>query len=505
MSVTKAKSFCRFCVFAFLVLSVSFEVASFMSQLVRGLIGESQTPFLLIDAESAVFYAPSFLTPALVSIILFCWIPLFAVRLVVTKVRSGLATRFPSKVLEQLSCPSRLDRYSLLIAVLSISSVLIIALYPYFPPLNPWGKFVGVDIPFYQKGLLDLAGAGDPFAVLQRALLAYRDRPLTYLILLSTWRLTWLQPMEFVKFYPILLVVALVSVVYFSSRLMGLSKFTSSMVMLFTSFSFHVTTGMYGGFIANLTALVIMYPFWGLTIAATRKKSWVIFAGALLANSLMLLAHAYTWAMNVGVLFFYVMFSFLENLKREGRRFDFLMSMLLLVLSVIPFLLSIALMNVDISGTDVYRTLVGGVSIKNLQSFQSNLLKSVMSYKGSTFINPFVFAFSLVGLLVAFFSEQALSRLLRAFAVGSSIIFVAGNYVIQSRVLYNVPFQILALVGLFSLILALRRSGSCFENSRLGYACTALIALLFILINLNYALRCAYILTTINFFPGSMM
>ena len=50
----------------------------------------------------------------------------------------------------------KLSRHYYFIAVFSLIAVLLVTIYPYLPALNPLGRFVGVDIPFYEKKLLEL-------------------------------------------------------------------------------------------------------------------------------------------------------------------------------------------------------------------------------------------------------------------------------------------------------------------------------------------------------------
>ena len=194
-------------------------------------------------------------------------------------------------------------RHNYYVMVFSLITVFLVTVYPYLPALNPTGRFVGVDIPFYEKKLLELNSLRDFPSIVSKAFISYADRPVSILLLFFGWKLTWLSAVEAAQFSLIILGLILVFATYMFARLLGFTQFSASMVMLFTSFSFHITVGMYGGFIANWIGLIFYYLFWGFLCLAMRSGSWLHCLTSMAFLGLLMFSHAETWGMSMASCF----------------------------------------------------------------------------------------------------------------------------------------------------------------------------------------------------------
>ena len=103
-----------------------------------------------------------------------------------------------------------------------------------------------------------------------------------------------------------------------------------------------------------------------------------------------------------------------------------------------------------------------------------------------------------IGSLAVFLNRSRKSEIFKALIIGSSPLILLGDRVLQTRIMYNLPIQIFALIGLYTISSALE---SRFEEAE-AEKLKKLLTIYVILVNVNYALRCSFHLTTINFFPG---
>lgn len=85
-----------------------------------------------------------------------------------------------------------------------------------------------------------------------------------------------------------------------------------------------------------------------------------------------------------------------------------------------------------------------------------------------------------------------------AFLIASAFPFLLGNQVMQIRIMYNLPLQILAFLSLYTLTGTVTL---CFERKE-ATKLNRLLTLLVVFVNVNYALRCSFYLITLNFFPA---
>jgi len=383
--------------------------------------------------------------------------------------------------------------------VFSLITVFLVTVYPYLPALNPTGRFVGVDIPFYEKKLLELNSLRDFPSIVSKAFISYADRPVSILLLFFGWKLTWLSAVEAAQFSPIILGLILVFATYMFARLLGFTQFSASMVMLFTSFSFHITVGMYGGFIANWIGLIFYYLFWGFLCLAMRSGSWLHCLTSMAFLGLLMFSHAETWGMSMGVLLLLFSLHFLKWIfKRRSGKNESLMLLAVLCFGALLNLARNAFLNVGLGKVEAVGVAQTSVSLGNLLNFWGILSESILSFKGISFINPLLDLLAFIGSLAVFLNRSRKSEIFKALIIGSSPLFLLGDRVLQTRIMYNLPIQIFALIGLYTISSALE---SRFEEAE-AEKLKKLLTIYVILVNVNYALRCSFHLTTINFFPG---
>lgn len=392
--------------------------------------------------------------------------------------------------------PARRGSSYLLLVAVSLVLVTLVAVYPYFPSLNPSGKFVGVDTPFYERQLMELDSVGNFKGVIG---MVFRspDRPLSLLLLFSGWKLTGVSVMDAIILSEVVLGLFLVLATYFFARLAGFNFFYASLAMLFAVASPHLTVGMYGGLFANMIGLVFWYVFWALVFACLKTCSWRLCLMAVVFQSLLLFSHANTWDMSMGILGLFFIVLFLEWLIKRKKCSRPLMLFALLVAGVSLNVVRNSVLNIGIGTVEAVGVAQSGVSLINLLSIWQTLGVSLGSFMGIAFVNPVLLFFAGVGGIAVALDSRLVSRFLTTSLVAASVPFILGDYIVQTRIMYDLPVHIFAFLGLLVSLGFVERLFKGEEAKRISF----LLVLLIILVELNYAFRCSFYLTTVNFFP----
>jgi hypothetical protein len=386
-------------------------------------------------------------------------------------------------------------RIPLIIIGIVIVIVIIFAIYPYSPRLNPFGESIGVDIPFYEWRLIRL-DASNNLDVFISKLFFFRDKSLSILLLFSLWKITWFSPQQIASFSPIILGLALIGVTYFFSRKAGLNLFYTSLILLFTATSFHVTSGIFGGFIANWFYIIFLYSFWGFIFLSLKLNSWRFLFLAIVMNSFMLFSHASSWGMNagiLGVLFLLMFFKWLT--KKEGKIRPIMLSTVLIIGFGLNFLRNY-IFTIGPSSVEVVGVASERIMLTNLFNFWETFNISIETVLGITLSNPLIFFLATIGGLFLVFNNKLISRFLTVCTFASSIPLILGDQIIQTRIIYNLPIHITAAFGLF---IILNSSKKLNENKvKIFYKLLILVVILF---NINYVFRCLLYFLKIGFFP----
>lgn len=467
--------------------------------------------FVLLNADSWLFFSPAVVAPVFTLVWMFSWViwP-FSVFLrffrkrergdsdlengavpfkeVVETVRSGLDTAFRRV---------RGGSGSLLVVAVSLVLVTAVTVYPYFPSLNPSGKFVGVDVPFYERQLLELNSLGSLNSVISKVSQSF-DRPLSLLFLFFLWKVTGVSVRQETVLSEVVLGLLLLLATYFFVRAAGFNSFCASLVMLFTVGSYHVTVGMYGGLLANMIGLVFMYLFLGLVFACVRTRSWRLCVPAIVLQSLLLLSHAYTWDMSMGIVGLFFLFILLEWLIKRKNSARPLMLFAILIAGVLLNFVRNWVLHIGIGTVEAASYVKEGVSLANLLNIWQTLKASLGVYMGIAFMNPILLFFAAMGGLAVALDKRLVSRFLTASLVASFIPFIFGDYVVQTRMMYDLPVHVFAFLGLLVLLSFVQRFFDGGEAKRIGF----LLVLLIVFVELNYAFRCSDYLTQVNFFPA---
>jgi hypothetical protein len=337
-----------------------------------------------------------------------------------------------------------------------------LALIPHQKAVNPDGRAIGVDTPHYVTAIKRLSSYSDnPKELILHAFLKeppfYGDRPISLLLFFGLVKMITISgPSEVVDHLPVVLGPALVLAVYFLTREMTSNDLISVLAAFLTAVSFHVLTGIYAGLYANWFALIIGYLSFMFLFKFLKRPSALYFIVYFILVIFLLLSHVYAWSMLVAVtaLFLIVML----KLNYYGSRRNLIL-LLLVILS--PVLIDA----IRTSTTGSIRGISFAVEFsqsdlgfKQLASFRANLLDTTQHWLGGLFGNFIILALGFYWLIKADHRSPHNIFIMIFLSVGIIPLLFSG-WTLQTRVFYNIPFQIPAAIGLYYIIEQQQKKG----------------------------------------------
>jgi hypothetical protein len=320
-----------------------------------------------------------------------------------------------------------------------------IALIPHLPSINHDNQQVGSDSSDYVMMVNKLTESNNPQEFVQKLFVIQtsNDRPLASLFFYTVVKSVPASVSYVIDHLPIILGPGLVLAVFFLTRELTSDDTTSLLASFLTAISFHTLIGIYSGIYANWLALIIGYMslvFLIKFLKAPNKLNLLVYSILLI---LLVFTHVYTWtilALFSGI--FLVVMSRLNFYPKKN------IAVLLLVV-----LLSVAI--------DVTRSVLTGVS-GGIQSdaglasiagtgqsslLWANLTDTTQNFAGGLFGNFIIFSLGIYWLFRSN-SRELSSIFILIFLVMAVLPLLFGDGVIQSRMLYDIPFQIPAAIGL---------------------------------------------------------
>lgn len=289
------------------------------------------------------------------------------------------------------------------------------------------------------------------------------DRPVTLLLIYSIYKIVNSTLFYTIDYIPVLLAPFLVLVVYLLSRELTSNDHVSLLAAFLTSVSFQTTIGLYAGFYANWLALGFGYlsfmylvKFLKENDARAQNRNMTgrrNLAGFSILLLLTLFSHVYTW--NIMVIVMGIFLGLLLLLIRFNKfiinRRNVLICLLVVFISV----------GVDIGRawlTDSSGGIEKDIKITNdlvgLEQFGArwdNLKYTITSFVAGQFSNCIILGLGLYWLSRSRMSGHLSSFIIIFLSLGV-IAFLFGEWVVQTRILYNIPFQIPAAIGMYFIL-----------------------------------------------------
>jgi len=427
-----------------------------MIGIITGCIGliSSITPLLAIPSDSAhvrnytydIFLFFSSFSPVLIILLIGCLpVMLFIKGFMggILKIKNNQNGSLPPN--DTCIKPKSKIIYLLLFMLLSV----VLALIPHQPSINRDNQQIGVDTDYYIAWTNRLIHSHDYLEFLQQAFVIQNvgDRPLTLIFLFILAKIVNVSLFYLTEHLPVILGPALVLAVYFLTRELTSNETASLFASFLTATSFQVSIGIYAGFYANWFALIIGYVSFVFLIKFLKmpdnKLNLLVFSTLIV---LLLFSHVYTWSLLVIVMGVFLAIM----LKLNYYRRQSIVLLLLVVLASV--IIDVARTTITSSASGIEKDIeiakVTGVGPEQFSLRWSNLLRTIYSYVGGQFSNFIIFTLGLYWLFRSGIREPATIFLITYLSIGL-FPFLLGDYRIQTRVFYDIPFQIPAGIALY--------------------------------------------------------
>ncbi|MFL6407915.1 MAG: hypothetical protein ACJ71F_12680 [Nitrososphaeraceae archaeon] len=326
---------------------------------------------------------------------------------------------------------------------------LVIGLIPHQPQINLDNRQIGVDTDYYVKWTNALTHAADYREFIHQAFVvqSFGDRPLTLIFLFTIAKILNVANFySIVEHVPLILGPLLVLAVFFLTRELTSNEKQALLASFLTSISFQVTVGIYAGFYANWFALIIGYLSFVFLLRSLRyssnKLNLAIFSLLLIA---LLFTHVHTWSVIV-----VVMSVFLIIMIKAKHYYKKRIVLLFIILSS-SVVLDIVKTSITGSMTGIEKDMefakATGTGLEQFIIRWTNLTRSVYSFLGGQFSNFIIFSLGLYWLFQSNTRDISTVFLMIFLSIGL-IAFLIGDYRVQARIFYDIPFQIPAAIAL---------------------------------------------------------
>ncbi len=482
----------------FLILPVTLflisivEVGSSVRWITAGLTGEvpfsdSSWRLSMLDMQFANILYPWL--PRIMLIFLFSWIlralyPYY--QGILAQVISPIRVRVFAQSRPILEKSQGIHISNKVMLLLGLIFAILVSAYPYLPGVNPEGRLVGVDTPFYLEKLEE-GIVSNPLAVALGT-----DRTLLHL-LGSGLNLILANPELVLKVLPALLSVLLVVSTFILVKTTARSSSIAGLAALFTPIAFQEIIGINAGFFANWLALIEMNIFFTFLLKAFRGKRLWIF-GSLITSILILFTHPWTWFV---VLFSLSLFLLIGLFTRKSSRTEvFLISGLLATNILADFLRGFAFPFLQRGVVATSSSLLPGFALADLPSIFGVLEATFNIFLGGALHNSALILLSLVGFIAIKDYGNRFNRILLSLGitvlVGVFLFSSDFDAFLQARALYVLPFGIFAAIGFSTVANSIRGFAHRIGIPRsYPLVFTTLLMVTLTLSMLNHALRMA--------------
>jgi hypothetical protein len=330
-----------------------------------------------------------------------------------------------------------------LISFMLISIILV--LIPHYPVVNSENDLIGSDSADYNKWMNILRSSDSTEFFNQLFFLeSSGDRPIPLLLFFPIVELFDSSSAQTIDYLPIILAPILVFTVFFLTRELTSNDISALFASFLTAISFHTLIGVYAGIYANWVAIIIGYSAFIFLLKFLKipsRRNYIIFSILLF---LLLFSHVYTWT--VLTFFMFIFLGVAYKLKFLETKKIVLIALILITSVVVD--LGKSFLTDSIGGIEQDVSMASTmISTENAFELGKNLIESIHLFAGGQFGNILILSLCVCWLLMS-----KLYSIPNIFVgVFFSIVLLPilfGEDIIQTRILYNIPFQIPAAISL---------------------------------------------------------
>jgi len=386
---------------------------------------------------------------------------------------------------------------------------ILVAYGPYMSLTS--NKLIGVDTRSYLNFLYEMIESPSPVQAIATSYYI-RYRPVYYLLLYGIHRVTDLEAINIIKIMPSLLTIGLAISTYFLVSSAVDDKRLATIACFLTVFSFHTTIGLHAGIYSNWFALSIIFATIGMFLKACSNGSNKYLLAASIGSILVLAAHIYSWGILVALMLVFVLLrlqAFFRNPSHNSAKRStvfggtFLLANLGFALAAY-FLFSFAFgfegLRIGLDwGLKIIQEMFDHLLQLNIVKLYLDLPARLITFGRGFFYNPTLLLLAIIGVVsIQFHKPSDFKVLIHSWIFVSSIAFLLIAKDQFWRILYDTAFQIPAAFGLCFLV---ERSALTLRDAP-GVASIWIPRLILadlMLLQFNYALRCASLLPFLPF------
>jgi hypothetical protein len=401
-----------------------------------------------------VFVLFSVFSPLLMTLLILCFPLKLLLNELISFVKSKIKDNRKNDLQHRKFFPENIKKMrsstKVIYLVLFMGLSVIIALVPHQPVVNKDDRAIGADTGDYVKLLKDVSmKSGNSIQEFIRQIFIVQfggDRPLTILFLITVAKIVPADLSHIIDYLPIALGPALVLVVYFLTRSMIPNNDSISILAsFFTAVSFQTLVGIYAGFYANWFALIIGYLSIICLFKSLKSPTRLNFIAYSTLVILLLFSHVYTWSVLAVVMTIFMIV--MLKMNRYSKR------SILLLLLIVLFSFAIDIIRMSLTGSaggiegDIQVYNYYAVGPEQFFTRWDNILDTTEHALGGILGNSIILGLGIYWIFRANYLEPYNIFLIIFLSMGILPLFF-GEWTIQSRVFYNIPFQIPAAIGL---------------------------------------------------------
>lgn len=331
-------------------------------------------------------------------------------------------------------------RTILLTVIFSVLFSIMFVLYPY--SVSPSQDTVlGVDVPFYVNTLKHVSNS-NPLSILSELFVKVDGggRAIPLLAMYVT-QIVSNESLDVVaKYFPAILGTLLCLAAYFLTRTAYPEKRQLAfLTAIMTAISHQLVIGFYSGFYANWFALIFSFTaciFLLKSLNGTRK--YIAIFGIL--TLLIIFTHTYTWSYLIMVIALFLIWTGIQY-KRKGKSLKIII-ILAVVITGTVLIDQIRSYYTGFTSLDKDLTLAGSsISPDQFAIRWANLNTTFRLYVGGFLTNSVLLVLLFLWTLKSDYKHDS-DRLLLSMLFVGILPILFGNHLVQTRILYNIPFQI---------------------------------------------------------------
>jgi len=380
--------------------------------------------------------------------------------------------------------------------LLALTLSIVLVLIPQHPLINKDNQNIGVDTEYYVHWIGELAKSENLSDLIYQAFAVQGqsgDRPLSLLFLFFVYQVVGGNLSEVIEHFPIILGPGTVLAFYVLTLTLTRNEKIAVIAAFLGAISFHTLIGIYAGFYANWLALIVGYisiAFLFRYLRSGRFSDIVVFSTLLIG---VLFIHIYTWTVLTAISGTFLVAMLLMAIWKKDKKSNANNVSNLFTRKRIIWLLLAILLAIVIDITKVVLIGSSGGVERDIQVAQTNLGIEHLSMRwrilnatmhdslGGIFSNFIILLLGLFWVLKSNMREPS-NLFLVIFLSAGIVPLTFGWWVLQTRVFYDIPFEIPAAIALYYIS---TRSGNRLVT--LAAACTWLVAISLVTV-MNYYL-----------------